>query len=168
MTGIRDTTVRQRLLRQEKLTLDQALHHIRAVESAATQMKAMALESFAKAIKYKPQHAKAQHAIRGHKNDATVTRGKKKRSRGQSWWWSPPHRVSERLSILWTRPREKEISSVWINQPKLQCCKSLCRQVPDQEQDLRSAGAREVPFGRCTSRWPRGTRYGDLDPDEWC
>ena len=56
VTGIRDAKVRERLLRDNKLTLEKALDIVRAAESTTAQMKEMNLEAGIHAVRQTQQH----------------------------------------------------------------------------------------------------------------
>ena len=81
VTGIRDSSVRARLLREKKLTLEKALNHVRAVESTETQIKEMSIESSVQAVQFKPQRARAPQPGRNRSGDTSMNRGKKKNAR---------------------------------------------------------------------------------------
>ena len=56
VTGIRDAKVRERLLRDNKLTLEKALDIVRAVEGTTAQMKEMNVEAVIHAVRQTQQH----------------------------------------------------------------------------------------------------------------
>ena len=66
VTGIRDEKVRERLLRDNKLTLEKALDIVRAAESTAAQMKEMNLEAGLHAVRQTPQRDESKEGLSKH------------------------------------------------------------------------------------------------------
>ena len=66
VTGIRDENVRERLFRDNKLTLEKALNIARAAESTAAQMKEMNLEAGLHAVRQTPQRDESKEGLSKH------------------------------------------------------------------------------------------------------
>ena len=63
VTGIRDAKVRERLLRDNKLTLENAVDIVRAAERTAVQMKDMNLEAGLSAVRQTQQHNESKEDV---------------------------------------------------------------------------------------------------------